>query len=194
MAKLGLKYVPLERDSSLCSYSLLRLYRLGGSHRGPSGRCRRGRHAHPARQQSAAAQDPTFRDRCTGESAAVRPALEAALSELAFGKDVKADCYKIDRYDRDVCTVYVNRQDVGLAQLDARLAWWFRKYAHEQPPKDRIDYQAVEYRVAADRVASDPKLAPASHDYIRSAGAGKRRASTSSRAIQLALGPALRDS
>ena len=27
------------------------------------------------------------------------------LSEQAFGKDVKADCYKVDRYDRDVCTV-----------------------------------------------------------------------------------------
>ena len=25
------------------------------------------------------------------------------LSELAFGKDAKADCYKIDRYGRDVC-------------------------------------------------------------------------------------------
>jgi endonuclease YncB( thermonuclease family) len=54
------------------------------------------------------------------------------LSELAFGKDAKADCYKVDRYDRDVCTVFVNGQDVGLAQLDAGLAWWFRKYAHDK--------------------------------------------------------------
>ena len=30
------------------------------------------------------------------------------LSELAFGKDGKADCHKIDRYDRGVCTVFVN--------------------------------------------------------------------------------------
>ena len=37
------------------------------------------------------------------------------LSKLAFGKDAKADCYKIDRYDRDVCTVYGNAKDVGLA-------------------------------------------------------------------------------
>jgi hypothetical protein len=29
----------------------------------------------------------------------------------------------------------VNGQDVGLAQLDAGLAWWYRKYAHEQPPQ-----------------------------------------------------------
>ena len=73
------------------------------------------------------------------------------LADLAFGKDAKADCYKIDRYDRDVCTVYGNGKDVGLAQLDAGLAWWFRKYPHEQPPKDRIDYEAAEDRAAADR-------------------------------------------
>ncbi len=74
------------------------------------------------------------------------------LAELVFGKDAKADCYKIDRYGRDVCAVYVNRKDVGLAQLDAGLAWWFRKYAHEQHPKDRIDYEAAEDRAAADRI------------------------------------------
>ena len=74
------------------------------------------------------------------------------LSELTFGKEARADCYKIDRYDRDVCIVYVDGKDVGLAQLDAGLAWWFRKYAHEQLPKDRVDYEAAEDRAAADRV------------------------------------------
>ena len=74
------------------------------------------------------------------------------LADLAFGKDAKADCYKVDRYGRDVCTVYVNGQDVGLAQLDAGLAWWYRKYAHEQPPKERTDYESAEDRAAADRV------------------------------------------
>ncbi len=73
------------------------------------------------------------------------------LSELAFGKEAKADCYKVDRYDRDVCTVYVGGKDVGLAQLDAGLAWWYRKYAHEQLPRDRTDYEAAEDRAAADR-------------------------------------------
>jgi endonuclease YncB( thermonuclease family) len=76
------------------------------------------------------------------------------LAELAVGKDAKADCDKVDRYDRDVCTVYVVAKDVGLAELDAGLAWWFRKYAHEQLPKERIDYEAPEDRAAADRVGS----------------------------------------
>ncbi len=74
------------------------------------------------------------------------------MAELAFGKDAKADCYKVDRYGRNVCTVYVGGKDVGLAQLDAGLAWWFRKYAHEQPPKDRVDYESAEDRAAADRL------------------------------------------
>ena len=48
-----------------------------------------------------------------------------------------------------MCNVYVSGKDVGLAQLDAGLAWWYRKYAHEQ---HRIDYEAAEDRAAADRI------------------------------------------
>jgi endonuclease YncB( thermonuclease family) len=33
------------------------------------------------------------------------------MSDLAFGKEAKADCYKVDRYGRDVCTVIVNGKD-----------------------------------------------------------------------------------
>jgi len=44
------------------------------------------------------------------------------LANPAFGKHAEADCYKIDRYRRLVCTVYVDGKDMGLAQLDAGLA------------------------------------------------------------------------
>ena len=43
-------------------------------------------------------------------------------------------------------------RDVGLAQLDAGLAWWFRKYAHEQLPRDRVDYEAADDGAATDRI------------------------------------------
>jgi endonuclease YncB( thermonuclease family) len=62
------------------------------------------------------------------------------MAELAFGKKAAADSYKIDRYRRLICTVYVDGKDVGLAQLDAGLAWWYRKYANEQPPQERLTY------------------------------------------------------
>src|SRR5215831_13774790 len=54
------------------------------------------------------------------------------LSALVFGKDVRADCYKRDRYGRDVCRVWVTPSDcrgcgltldVALAQLTVGLAW-----------------------------------------------------------------------
>jgi endonuclease YncB( thermonuclease family) len=92
------------------------------------------------------------------------------LSELAFGKDAKVVCYKIDRYDREVCTVYVNGKDVGLAQLDAGLAWWFREYAHEQVPRDRVDYETAEDRAAADREDRWSRIEPygSSDDQSRS--------------------------
>ena len=90
------------------------------------------------------------------------PRSKQHLPELAFGKDARADCYMVDRYDRDVCTVYVDGKDVGLAQIDAGLACWFRKYAHEQLPNDRINHEAAEDRAAADRVGlwQDAKPVP----------------------------------
>jgi len=62
------------------------------------------------------------------------------MAELAFGKKTAAVCYKTDRCRRLICTVYVHGKDVGLAQLDAGLAWWYRKYANEQPPQERLTY------------------------------------------------------
>ena len=74
------------------------------------------------------------------------------MSALAFGKEAEAICYKRDRYKRLICTVYVNGQDVALAQLDAGLAWWYRKYANDQPPSQRGEYASAEDHAAADRV------------------------------------------
>lgn len=48
--------------------------------------------------------------------------------------------------------MYVNGQDVALAQLDAGLAWWYRKYANEQPPGLWGDYESAEVRASVDRV------------------------------------------
>jgi len=74
------------------------------------------------------------------------------LSKLAFGRDAKADCYKIDRYGRDVCIVYVHGRDVGLAQLQAGLAWRYRKYVHEQHLRVLAEYELAEDKAAADHV------------------------------------------
>jgi endonuclease YncB( thermonuclease family) len=74
------------------------------------------------------------------------------MANLAFGKKAAADCYKMDRYERLVCTVRVDGKDVGLAQLDAGLAWWYRKYANEQPPQERLEYEIAETQAYVDRI------------------------------------------
>jgi endonuclease YncB( thermonuclease family) len=74
------------------------------------------------------------------------------LSRMAYGKAATAECYKVDRYNRQICTVFVSGKDVGLAQLDAGLAWWFSRYSNEQPPRQRAEYESAEDRAAADRL------------------------------------------
>lgn len=81
------------------------------------------------------------------------------LGALAFGKDVKVEWNKRDRYGRTVGKVWVESPDapcrgkpgcpktldVGLAQLTQGLAWWYRTYANEQSPEDQGRYEHAEF-------------------------------------------------
>jgi endonuclease YncB( thermonuclease family) len=66
------------------------------------------------------------------------------LARLTFGKTVVVDWYKKDRYGRLVGTVVIDRQDVGLVQVRAGQAWWFRQYAHEQSVVEQSQYALAE--------------------------------------------------
>ena len=66
------------------------------------------------------------------------------LARLAFDKLVTVEWHKRDRYGRLVGTVAADTLDVGLAQVRAGQAWWFRQYAHEQTPFDRSRYETAE--------------------------------------------------
>lgn len=79
-------------------------------------------------------------------------ASKASMSTLTFGKEAQAECRKKDRYGRDVCTVRVAGNDVGLEQLKAGLGWWYREYAREQTPKERQAYEQAESGAKAGRV------------------------------------------
>lgn len=48
------------------------------------------------------------------------------LARLAFGKFVTVKWHKRDRYGRLVGTVAADKLDLGLAQMQAGQAWWFR--------------------------------------------------------------------
>ena len=83
------------------------------------------------------------------------------LSDLVFQKDVRVDWDKRDRYGRIVGKVWVQpvscpacpmTLDAGHAQITVGLAWWYRKYANEQAPETRGQYEFSEQEAKAKRV------------------------------------------
>jgi endonuclease YncB( thermonuclease family) len=93
------------------------------------------------------------------------------LSRLVFGKEVRVEWDKRDRYDRIVGKVWVQPAscptcpktlDAGHAQITVGLAWWYRKYAKEQSAEDRGAYEFSEQEARAKRVGlwSDPDPVP----------------------------------
>lgn len=90
-----------------------------------------------------------YRIRLAGIDAPERkqPFYEASrqnLARLAFGQVATIEWRKHDRYRRIVGNVWVNGEDVGLLQVRAGLAWWYRDYSREQTPGDRKLYEAAE--------------------------------------------------
>jgi len=57
-------------------------------------------------------------------------AAKQSLSNLVYGRDVRADCETKDKYGRSVCTLWVGAMDVNLEQVRRGMAWVYRKYAH----------------------------------------------------------------
>lgn len=80
---------------------------------------------------------------------------KAGMSATVFNREVEVIGSKRDRYGRIVAKVLVaasecaaadcpKSRDAGLVQVQAGLAWWYRAYAREQMPEDRIRYEAAE--------------------------------------------------
>ena len=90
---------------------------------------------------------------------------------MVFGKDVRVEWNKRDKYKRIVGKVWVQPADcptcpmtldAGHAQITVGLAWWYRKYADEQSPQDRGAYEFSEQEARVKRVGvwSDPDPVP----------------------------------
>lgn len=64
----------------------------------------------------------------------------------------RVDCYKVDRYERQVCRVRTaDGQNVALRLVAAGLAWHTVKYRDEQSPEEQTAYAAAEERARAAR-------------------------------------------
>ncbi len=90
-----------------------------------------------------------------------QPFGNASKKTLAFmvaNKDARIEFQKYDRYGRIVgkvlvtppdCSTCAKVIDVGLAQITSGMAWWYRKYAHEQTPEDQRRYELAEQEARA---------------------------------------------
>lgn len=87
---------------------------------------------------------------------------KSSLSAMVFNRDVEIVGDKKDRYGRTIgkvmaadpnCNVPAcpKIHDVNLMQVMSGMAWWYRQYAKEQPPKDREDYEVAEFNAKVRR-------------------------------------------
>ena len=74
------------------------------------------------------------------------------LSSLAFKKQATLDCYKTDQYKRQVCRVWVAGKDIALAQVQAGLAWHYKRFQKEQTLAERATYARAEADARASRL------------------------------------------
>lgn len=94
------------------------------------------------------------------------------MAQMVFGKEVRVEDRKKDRYGRTIGRVWVasaeckaecpKTLDVSLAQLKQGLAWHYRQYAKEQPAEERGQYAFAEEEARAKRVGlwGDPDPVP----------------------------------
>lgn len=66
------------------------------------------------------------------------------LRQRAFGKQADVRVLARDRYGRSVAMVFVDGKDLGLAMLEAGLAWFYRDYQKDLSPEARQAYDAAE--------------------------------------------------
>jgi endonuclease YncB( thermonuclease family) len=67
-----------------------------------------------------------------------------ALSERVAGETVTVVWDKRDRWKRVVGKVIDEEGDVNLALVRGGMCWWYRAYAGEQSPADRLLYEDAE--------------------------------------------------
>jgi endonuclease YncB( thermonuclease family) len=68
------------------------------------------------------------------------------LSDSVAGEFVVVEYDKRDRYKRILGKVLLGGEDMNLEQIEAGLAWHYKKYQNEQPPADRELYSETEIK------------------------------------------------
>lgn len=95
------------------------------------------------------------------------------MSDMVFGKEVRIDDRKKDKYGRTIGRVWVapaecqasdcpKTLDAGMALLTMGLAWHYKKYEKEQPEEERGQYSFAEVEARGKKVGlwSDAEPVP----------------------------------
>ena len=72
-----------------------------------------------------------------------------ALSSRVFGRQVRIDLGRTDRYGRVLSKVSIDGVDANLEQVVSGMAWHYKKYQREQSADDRADYARAEIAARA---------------------------------------------
>lgn len=74
------------------------------------------------------------------------------LADQVSGRTVVIKWTKRDKYQRLVGKVLLAGRDINITQIEAGLAWHYKKYATEQSPEDRQRYARAEEQSRAARL------------------------------------------
>ena len=94
-----------------------------------------------------------------------------SLSDLTFGKTATVHWNSRDRWGRIIGAIWVEPADcigcgptldAGRAQIASGMAWWFKRYAKQQPLEERLSYEFEEKEARARRIGLwlDPQPIP----------------------------------
>jgi endonuclease YncB( thermonuclease family) len=73
------------------------------------------------------------------------------LDDIAINREVTITWNKVDKWNRIIGKVLLDRRDVCLEQVRAGLAWHFKKYQNEQSEEDRQLYESAEKEARSSR-------------------------------------------
>lgn len=88
-----------------------------------------------------------------------------ALSNFVYQKDVTVDYKKLDKYQRKVGKVILDKQDVCLAMIEIGMAWHYKDYEKELSKTDRDLYSQAELKARESKLGlwqSSNPIAPSS--------------------------------
>ena len=85
------------------------------------------------------------------------------MADMVFGKEVRVDYRKTDKYGRTIGCIWVasaecqgsdcpKTLDAGKTLLTMGLAWHYKQYANEQPKEEREQYSFAEFEARVKKV------------------------------------------